>query len=43
MKGPILGKRYSTKNMYFFLSLQRLSETFFILKINERDKVKNVY
>ena len=42
-KGTILRKQLLNKKCVYRISLQILSETFFILKRTERDLIENVY
>jgi hypothetical protein len=42
-KGTILEKKLLNIKCVFRFSVQLVSETFFILRINERDMIKNVY
>jgi len=43
IKGTIFAKQLLKIRRVFWLSVQRLSATFLILRINERDVVENVY
>jgi hypothetical protein len=43
INGTIFGKKFIEHKNVFWFSLQSLSETFLILRRNERDMIKNVY
>ena len=43
LNGTILGKKLLNVKCVLLFSLQLLSETFLILRRNERDMIKNVY